>query len=447
VRATEPPEEIHTTPTGERPRRRNGADPQGAPSITDAGVAELRRRIGVAHPHPQPPHYRFPNEDTFRHVAESYGDDNPLWSDPAYATSSRWGGPLAPPHLVGGDTLIGEDEVTALEPDVKALLRGDPIRGAHAFYSGSFREWWTPLRPGTRVARRNALVGVHDKQSDFAKRAIHEWTAEVFAAVGGPVLAAQYRLMIRTERDKAEARGKYDDTEIRPYTNDELARIDAVYADEPGVRRGNEPRWWEDVTAGDEIGPMVKGPLRVTDMVCWHVGMGMGLYGVKALRLGYQQRQRVPRFFRPDDLNVPDVQQRVHWDAEWAHRAGNPAIYDYGRMRETWLIHLCTDWMGDDAWLWKLDCQFRKFNYVGDTHWMRGHLTRKYLAEGDRPAVDLEIWGENQRGETTTPGHASVLLPSREHGPVELPDPPGGAATAQGVLDALAERFADQEAS
>ncbi len=129
----------------------------------------------------------------------------------------------------------------------------------------------------------------------------------------------------------------------------------------------------------------MKGPLRVTDMVCWHVGMGMGLYGVKALRLGYDQRQRVPRFFRPDDLNVPDVQQRVHWDPEWARRAGNPAIYDYGRMRETWLIHLCTDWMGDDAWLWKLDCQFRKFNYVGDTHWMRGRVTRKYLAEGDRP--------------------------------------------------------------
>ncbi len=25
-------------------------------------------------------------------------------------------------------------------------------------------------------------------------------------------------------------------------------------------------------------------------------------------------------------------------------------------------------------------------------------VTNKYLAEGDRPAVDLEIWGENQQG-------------------------------------------------
>ena len=29
----------------------------------------------------------------------------------------------------------------------------------------------------------------------------------------------------------------------------------------------------------------MKGPLTVTDMICWHVGMGMGLYGVKPLRL------------------------------------------------------------------------------------------------------------------------------------------------------------------
>ncbi len=415
-----------------------------AASITDAGVARLRARIGVGQPHPQPPHYRQPNEDAFRHVAQAYGDDNPLWCDPEYATTTRWGGPLAPPHLVGGDTLIGEDEVGRLDDETRALLKGDPIRGAHAYYAGSFREWWAPLRPGMRVTRRNALVGVHDKRSEFAQRAVHEWTAEVFAAAGGPVLAAQYRLMIRTERDKAEERGKYDDVEIRPYTDDELAAIDDVYATERDRRRGPLPRYWEDAGEGEEVGPLVKGPLRVTDMVCWHVGVGMGLYGVKALRLGYEQRRRVPRFFQPDDLNVPDVQQRVHWDAEWARRAGNPAIYDYGRMRETWLIHLCTDWMGDDAWLWKLDCQFRRFNYVGDTHWMRGRVTRRYESEAG-PAVDLDVWGENQRGETTTPGHATILLPSREHGAVRLPDPPGGATTCQEALDALVQRFALME--
>ncbi|MFA9565068.1 MAG: MaoC family dehydratase N-terminal domain-containing protein [Acidimicrobiales bacterium] len=415
-----------------------------SPSITDEGVARLRARIGVVQPHPQPPHYRDPGIDAFRHVAEAYGDDNPLWGDPDYAASTVWGGPIAPPHLNGGDTLIGTNEVAELDADTKALLKGDPLRGAHAYYAGSFREWWNPLRPGDRVTRRNALVGVHDKTGEFAGRSVHEWTGEVFATPEH-VLAAQYRLMIRTDRAASEAKGKYEDTTIEPYTDEEIERIAESVSAEAAHRRGAETRWWEDVAEGDELGPLVKGPLRVTDIVCWHVGMGMGLYGVKPLRLGHQQRRRVPRFFRPDDLNVPDVQQRVHWDAAWAVRAGNPAIYDYGRMRETWLIHLCTDWMGDDGWLAALDCEFRRFNYVGDTHWMTGTVTRRYLAGGDRPAVDLEVQGENQRGELTTPGHATVLLPSREHGPVRLPEPPGGATTCQATLDALVERFATTE--
>jgi acyl dehydratase len=409
-------------------------------AITDDAVARLRARIGVPEPHPVRPHYTVMTTDVFRHVAEAYGDDNPLWCDPAYGEKTSWGGPIAPPPLAGGDTLVGEDEVAEVAPEHRDLMKGDPLRGVHAFYSASAREWWAPLRPGDRVLRRNALVGVLDKPSEFAGRAVHEWTGQVFRAESGPLLSAQYRLMIRTERTKARERKKYDDVSLDPYTDDEIAAIEGQYASE--VPRGAEPRWWEDVAEGDELGPMVKGPLTVTDIVCWHVGMGMGLYGVGALRLAAANRRRIPRFFHRDPQNVPDVMQRVHWDPEFARRSGNPTTFDYGRMRETWLIHLCTDWMGDDAWLWRLDCEFRRFNYVGDTQWLRGTVTRRYLADGDRPAVDVDLVAENQRGEVTTPGHATILLPSREHGPVRLPEPPGGATELQPALEAIAGRFA-----
>jgi acyl dehydratase len=409
--------------------------------ITEEGIERLRARIGVPEPNPQPPHHRVITTDTFRHVAEAYGDDNPLWCDPAYAAASCWDGPIAPPPLVGGDTLVGHDEVTEVPEDKRELMRGDPLRGVHAFYSAGAREWWAPLRPGVHVTRRNALVGVLDKPSEFAERSVHEWTGQVFRDADGPLLSAQYRLMVRTERTKARERKKFDDVAIEPYTDEQIETIEAQYLSERP--RGPEPRWWEDVAEGDPVGPLVKGPLTVTDMVCWHVGMGMGLYGVRPLRLGAKNRRRIPRFFHRDDLNVPDVMQRVHWDPEFARRSGNPTTFDYGRMRETWLIHLCTDWMGDDAWLWRLDCQFRRFNYVGDTQWLRGTVVRKYLADGARPAVDLDLVAENQRGEVTTPGHATVLLPSRDHGPVRLPDPPGGATDLAGALDAVAAAFAD----
>jgi acyl dehydratase len=408
--------------------------------ITDEGIARLRARIGVAEPHPLPPHYTLPTTDTFRHVAEAYGDDNPLWCDPRYAEHTRWDGPIAPPALVGGDTLIGEDEVAELDAESRALLKGDPLRGVHAFYAASAREWWAPLRPLRWVARRNALVAVLDKPSDFAQRAVHEWTGQVFREQGGPLLAAQYRLMIRTERGKARERKKYDDVELASYTDDGIGEIEAQYARERP--RGGDPRWWEDVQEGDPVGPLVKGPLTVTDMICWHVGMGMGLYGVKALRLAAANRRRIPRFFHRDEQNIPDVMQRVHWDPEFAKRSGNPTTFDYGRMRETWLIHLCTDWMGDDGWLWKLDCEFRLFNYVGDTQWVQGRVVRKYLADGDRPAVELEISCTNQRGEVTTPGRATVLLPSQRRGPVRLPDPP--AADLQTALGEIAARWEER---
>jgi hypothetical protein len=407
--------------------------------ITDEGVARLRARIGIPEPHPQPPHYLRPGVDAFRHVAMSYGDDNPLWCDAGYGPETRWASPIAPPPLVGGDTLVGEDEIDAVAPERVELMRGDPLRGVHAFYSASSREWWAPLTPDQRVLRRNALVAVEDKPSEFAERAVHEWTGQVFGVAGGPLLCAQYRLMIRTERRKARERKKYEQIEQTPYTDEQIAAVDAQYASEQP--RGNRPRWWEDVSEGDAVGPMVKGPLLVTDMICWHVGMGMGLYGVQPLRLGWRNRQRVPRFFHRDPLNIPDVMQRVHWDPEFARRSGNPTTFDYGRMRETWLIHMCTDWMGDDAWLWKLGCEFRQFNYVGDTQWLRGTVIRKYLAPGERPAVDLELVCENQRGQVTTPGWATILLPSREHGAVRLPDPPGRSPDLQGALDAIVSEF------
>lgn len=75
------------------------------------------------------PRYARPNVDAFRHVAEAYGDDNPLWSDEDYAARTVWGGVVAPPPLVGGDSLIGFDEVTRVPEEHRELMKGDPLRG------------------------------------------------------------------------------------------------------------------------------------------------------------------------------------------------------------------------------------------------------------------------------------------------------------------------------
>ena len=145
--------------------------------------------------------------------------------------------PIAPPALVGGDTLIGEDEVTTLSDEDRALTKGDPLRGVHAFYASSAREWWAPLRANHRVFRRNALVAALDKSSDFADRAVHEWSAQVFRDDEGAILGGQYRNMIRTERSKARGRKKYDAVELKTWTADEIADIDERLCARGAARR------------------------------------------------------------------------------------------------------------------------------------------------------------------------------------------------------------------
>ena len=86
---------------------------------------------------------------------------------------------------------------------------------------------------------------------------------------------------ILTERKTARDKGKYADIEPAHYTDDDYERIDAIYAAEQAA--GRETRWWEDVNVGDELPPMVKGPLTVTDMIAFHAGgYGFVPYGLRS---------------------------------------------------------------------------------------------------------------------------------------------------------------------
>jgi hypothetical protein len=92
---------------------------------------------------------------------------------------------------------------------------------------------------------------------------------------------------------------------------------------------------------------------------------------------------------------------------------GVPGVYDYGPQRSSWMCSLITNWMGDAAFLKRVRTEMRRFNTIGDSTWCRGRVTRKYVKD-KHALVDIEIRGENQRHELTTPGIATVVLPSRD---------------------------------
>jgi acyl dehydratase len=193
------------------------------------------------------------------------------------------------------------------------------------------------------------------------------------------------------------------------------------------------------VEVGEPLVPVAKGPLTMVDIIAMHMGLGLSSSGIGPLRYNWRQRTKMPAFFVEDAYGVPDVVQRVHWDHARATQLGLPTSYDYGQMRTSWLIHLVTNWMGDDAWLWRLDCQSRAFNFMGDTTICSGEVMAKRIEDGHH-VVDLRLAGTNQRGEVTAPGTATVILPSRAAGPVVLPTPPTDMAERGAALRTLADR-------
>ena len=182
--------------------------------------------------------------------------------------------------------------------------------------------------------------------------------------------------------------------------------------------------WYEDVEVGASLPTMVKGPLTVTDLINMHMGGGWFGYGNPPLRLAFENRKKLRGFYTKNDFNAWDVVQRVHWEPELARKVGVPAAYDIGPMRWAWLQHYCTNWGGDDGWLFRVRGEFRKFNYMGDTTWITAVVTTKRIDETLGPLVDIEVTGTNQRGQQNINGWATVLVASRERGPVQLPEAP-----------------------
>jgi acyl dehydratase len=410
---------------------------EGYGLLTDDSFARSRARIGIPL-RTRPPHITEVNPDATRHFAYGYGDDNPLYCDPDYAALTRWGGLIAPPNFL---YCMGESARPEPTAEQKRLLEGDPFAGLGSYQAVMEFEYYQPLRAGDRCRVLRAQVGVQDKPSRFGGRTAHVTHDFLYANGRGETVALQRGTWINAERHASRARSveKSDETpslSFDPYTDEQLAEIDAAYDAE--TRRGAQTRYFEDTEVGEPLQPRVKGPLLVTDLIVWHLGWGMQLTPPGAFRLARQIRRKAPGLYPRNARNIPDTVQRLHWDPLRAAELGIPMSYDYGAMRETWLTHAVTDWMGDDGWLFNLRCEHRKFNYIGDTTWVRGTVVDKVQVEG-RNEVHVEVGCWNQRGEQTTPGTAVVLLPTRSD-PVQLPVPP--ADSLEELLAAEIARFA-----
>ena len=386
-----------------------------AATITEEDVERARRQIGVPVPLRCDTLSPEAATATIKNFNWGYGDDNPLYQDDTYAKESRWRGVIAAPLY---PIATGICETPPLDGEKKDLFRG-----VGKYYSGVRWEWFKPIYPGDTTYIDFSTSDVEVKTSSFSggRSVIETYRILHVDRMGDPV-AVRYESYVSAERGGSKKTGKHAKTERASYSESDIIEINKRY--EAEVRRGDSPRWFEDVDVGDELIPVVKGPMTVTDVISQHVGWGMGEYGIGPLRHAWKFRtQKLKGFYNADEYGVPDVMQRMHWDSEWARAIGLPAPYDYGQMRSCWMSHLLTNWMGDDAWLWKMSNRLNTFNFLGDTHVMNGKVLDKQQEEGVC-VVSIEVKGSNQRGDDSVTGTADIILPSREYGPVVLPNAP-----------------------
>ena len=377
---------------------------------TDESQARRRNRANVPYI-PRDIHFNSQaTRDGIRHFALGIGDNNPLFTDEDYAKKTKYGRNVAP-----GAYLYSINWVN--------MGYGGP--GVHGFYSGGEWEWYRPIYAGEDykvVGIMRELVAKKGRMG--AGRTWVDYGDVVYATRDGEIIGKEHQHIVLVERSAAGSAKKNMDIPKPFYTEEDWNRILDLYENEEV--RGANPRFWEDVKVGDKIGPMIKGPLSVRDICCWLMGGGSPY--VRAHKIEYNYEKRHPHtleYVETGEADNPgDVPELVHFLDPFAQEIGIARIYDYGNQRMSMLCNLFTNWMGDDGFLWKMSGDLRAFNLAGDITSFEGKVTKVYK-EGDRCCVDIEAWAKNQRDEwSITPHPGTVILPSRQYGPVVYPECP-----------------------
>src|ERR1700722_2498707 len=219
------------------------------PKITEEGLNDLRQRIGVKITDTLEPWNYEATRDAIRHYAHGIGDDNPLWTDPAYAAKTKFGTLVALPSFLFSTNRI-----------ISGYCGG--LSGVHAMWAGADWTWHKPVLRNDVITTEAHLKDLVEHQTRFAGRSFQQIYHVDFFNQRGEKVAEADSWVFRTDRDEARERGtKYTEARgrVEPYTEQQLAEFSKVY--EAETIRGATPRYWEDVKEGEALPRMMKGPM------------------------------------------------------------------------------------------------------------------------------------------------------------------------------------------
>lgn len=369
--------------------------------ITEEMIETMRKKIGKKLRIEHSVNNEEATRIAIRKFADGIGDPNPLWSSEDYAKKTRYGDIIAPPSWIF------------------AVFSGLQFgwAGLGGFHNATDIEFYKPIFLNDRISPECIYTGFEGpKPSSFAERIVIDGKENTYTNQRNELVARVKWSSIRMERAKAKKKGKYAGIKLpHPWTEQELKDIEEEVLSEEA--RGADTRFWEDVSVGEELKPVVKGPIGMTDEIAFLIGGGAPIPRLAAHGVQLRQYRSHPAWsFRDPNTYALEPIFSVHYNKEAARAQGAlPMQYDVGFQRHCWQIHMLTNWMGDDGWLKRSSAEYRKFVYHSDVVWVKGKVIKKYIDEDGENCVEIKTKAINQRGEEVMPGRAIIALPSRKN--------------------------------
>lgn len=366
-------------------------------SLTAELIESMRARAGTEL---RIEHSIFNEEATRLAVAkfvDGIGDVNPLWTDRDHAVRSPYRGPVAPPSFVIGC--------------FSGIQFGWP--GLGSFHSSTRIRFHRPVYWHDTITPSCRYVGFDGpKRSSFAEQMVIDHFANRYTNQLGELVAEIDWNVINFERGTARDRNGSGARVAHRWTEEEVAAIEArVGSEQP---RGPRARFFEDVSVGDELDVLTKGPIGLTDEIAFLAGGGAPIPRLAAHAAALHAYQRHPDWsFRDPETGALEPIYSVHYNRRAANAMGVAYPYDVGFQRQCWHVQHLTHWASDFGWVKEVEAEYRRFVHLSDVVTLSGTVTGTRVDEDGEHVVDIETRALNQRGENAMPGRAVVALPSR----------------------------------
>lgn len=166
--------------------------------------------------------------------------------------------------------------------------------------------------------------------------------------------------------------------------------------------RNKQQLYFDDLEVGQEMPPLVIGPLTSTHFFRWSAAI--------------------------------ENWHRIHYDQNFAiYHEGLPTVLGQGSWKQSILPRYLKDLCLPNGWAWKVNFQHRTMIVPGDTVTVWAKVTSLSIVDG-LGMVELDVGMRLDYGAESCPGKAVIVLPLRGGRPVPYPFvPPKAEALQEGA--------------